>query len=502
MTPEFDDVLLTAYLDDEVTEAERKKVEEQLRTSAASRKLLEELRSVRNLVTQIHMTQSTRSYQQGPWNQANSVSHEESSPASEMSQVVLHDPRSRWKLPFQRLASIAALIAIAVCGRILLWQPNKPAISLSDGTRTSTDLDLKSRREIRPTHETEDFGISDKAVPASGSGGVRSLNESANRDKSESDVALSVSQATDGERFGNAPMQPSPKFQELNGIGDQKSKSQFSENKTTEPAPGAMNSNLPLDSHSLALNLTDPEVQKPFSEQTQHYFLDDLLKDQSQEWRKLDVHEVESLAGRSSDWVENSAKLKKSDSSERNEPIASLFFRYRNVNQLGRVIEDSTALLRKSATTKESESAEFDKKPAEKQKKVAERPLLVEFEIPSDDWASGAKRLRQLGISVPLELPDVEYLEFTGVAISSVAKTGASASVSELSLNRPDRDYRVAGSQELSRWTFQPIDPLQGRRSVEQLAEKEATLSKNDASVMERPNTIRIRVRAITTKEK
>ena len=455
MTPEFDDVLLTAYLDDEVTEAERKKVEEQLRTSAASRKLLEDLRSVRNLVTQLHMTQSTRSYQQGPWNQANLASHEELgeqqidlnlplalTPASEMSKVVLRDPRSRWKLPFQRLASIAALIAIAVCGRILLWQPNKPAISLSDGTRTSTDLDLKSRREIRPTHESEDFGISDKTA------------------------------------------------------------SQFSENKTTEPAPGAMNSNLPLDSHSLALNLTDPEVQKPFSEQTQHYFLDDLLKDQSQEWRKLDVHEVESLAGRSSDWVENSAKLKKSDSSERNEPIASLFFRYRNVNQLGRVIEDSTALLRKSATTKESESAEFDKKPAEKQKKVAERPLLVEFEIPSDDWASGAKRLRQLGISVPLELPDVEYLEFTGVAISSVAKTGASASVSELSLNRPDRDYRVAGSQELSRWTFQPIDPLQGRRSVEQLAEKEATLSKNDASVMERPNTIRIRVRAITTKEK
>ena len=416
MTPEFDDVLLTAYLDDEVTEAERKKVEEQLRMSAASRKLLEELRSVRNLVTQIHMTQSTRSYQQGPWNQANSVSHEESSPASEMSKVVLHDPSSRWKLPFQRLASIAALIAIAVCGRILLWQPNTPAISLSDGTRTSTDLDLKSRREIRPTREWEDFSLSDKAVPASGSG--------------------------------------------------------------------------------------DPEVQKPFSEQTQHYFLDDLLRDQSQEWRKLDVLEVESLASRSSDWVDNSAKLKKSDSSERNEPITSLFFRYRNVNQLGRVIDDPTTLFKESATTKESESVEFDKQPLEKQKKVTERPLLVEFEIPSNDWESGAKRLRQLGISVPLELPDVEYLEFTGVAISSVAKTGASASVSELSLNRPDRDYRVAGSQELSRWTFQPIDPLQGRRSVEQLAEKEATLSKNGASVMEQPSSIRIRVRAISATEK
>ena len=479
MTPEFDDVLLTAYLDDEVTEAERKKVEEQLRTSAASRKLLEDLRSVRNLVTQLHMTQSTRSYQQGPWNQANLASHEELgeqqidlnlplalTPASEMSKVVLRDPRSRWKLPFQRLASIAALIAIAVCGRILLWQPNKPAISLSDGTRTSTDLDLKSRREIRPTHETEDFGISDKAVPASGSGGVRSLNESANRDKSETNVALSVSQGTDGERFGNAQMQPSPKFLELNGIGDQKSKSQFSENKPTEPTPEVLFTYQSKDAPSLTVIP---------AEQKEHYFLDDLLRDQSQEWKK---------------------------SSQPDEPITKLYFRYRNVNQLGRVIDDPKTLFRKSATTKESESAEFDKQPAEKQKKVADRPLLVEFEIPSDDWESGAKRLRQLGISVPLELPEVEYLEFTGVPISSVAKTGASASVSDFSANRPERGLRIAGSQELYRWTFQPTDPLEGKLSFEQLAEKEATLSKNGASVMEQPSSIRIRVRAISATEK
>ncbi len=472
MTPEFDEVLLTAYLDDEVTDAEREKVEEQLRTSAASRKLLEELRSVRNLVTQLHLTQSTRSYQQGPWNQANSNSHEESSTASEISKVVLHDPRSRWKLPFQRLASLAALIAIAVCGRILLLQPSTPAISRSNDTNTSTDRELKSRREIRPTRDSEDFELSGRAVPApSGFDAVRSLKESPNRDKSESDVKLSVLQGADRGRFGNTQLPPSPNFQVPIELGDEKSKSQFSENRPAEPASGAFYSYQPKDSASLARKSTDSEVQKPSSKQSDQFFLEDLLKDQSREWKKRVVEEVESLDRKSSDPVDNFVHLENSSSSKPDEPNKKFYFRYRNDLQLGRVTDESTALLKKGATTKESESVEFDKQPAEKQKNVFERPLLVEFEIPSNDWESGAKRLRQLGISVPLELPAVEYLEFTGVPIPS-------------------------------RWTFQRTDSLEGQRSLDPLAEKEAILSKSAASVVERPSSIRIRVRAISTAEK
>ncbi len=474
MTPEFDEVMLTAYLDDEVTDAEREKVEAQLRTSAASRKLLEELRSVRNLVTQLHLTQSTRSYQQGPWNQANSNSHEESSTASEISKVVLHDPRSRWKLPFQRLASLAALIAIAVCGRILLLQPSMPAISRSNDTRTSTKTegDLKSRREISPTHDSEDFGLSDKAVPApSGFDDVRSLNESANRDKSESDVKLSFSQGADRGRFGNTQLPPSPNFQVPIELGDEKSKSQLSENRPAEPASGAFDSYQPKDSPSLARKSTDSEVQKPSSKQSDQFFLEDLLKDQSREWKKRVVEEVESLDRKSSDPIDKFVHQENSISSKPDEPNTKFYFRYRNDNQLGRVTDESTALFKKGATTKESESVEFDKQPAEKQKNVVERPLLVEFEIPSNDWESGAKRLRQLGISVPLELPAVEYLEFTGVPIPS-------------------------------RWTFQRTDSLEGQRSLDPLAEKEGMLSKSAASVVERPGSIRIRVRAISTTEK
>ncbi len=505
MTPEFDDVLLTAYLDDEVNDAEREKVEEQLRTSNASRKLLEELRSVRNLVTQLHLTQSTRSYQQGPWNQANLAIHKESSAACEISKVVLHDPRSHWKLPLQRIASIAALIAIALCGRILLLQPNKPTISLSDGTRTGTrtERDLKTRKEIRPTDESKDLAISDKAFPATGLGGVRSLSESPSRDNGESAVALSVSEGIDGKKLGQEPIPPSPKFQAPNELRDSRSKSQLSEIRPADSAPGSVSSNQPNDLPTLATKPTDPKAQKLLSRSrfSEQYFLDDLLKDQRQEWKTRVIQDVDSLDSKTYDRVDNFVQQGNSNSPKPDEPITKFYFRYRNVNQLGRVTDEPTALLRESATTKESESVEFDKQLAEKQEKVAERPLLVEFEIPSNEWESGAKRLRQLGISVPLELPAVEYLEFTGVPIASEAKKGATESVSEPLGNRSG-ESRVAGSLELSRWTFQPTDPLEGQRSLERLAEKEATLSKIVAAVMERPSSIRIRVRAISTKEK
>jgi len=36
----------------------------------------------------------------------------------------------------------------------------------------------------------------------------------------------------------------------------------------------------------------------------------------------------------------------------------------------------------------------------------------MEFQIPSEDWTAGAKRLRQLGVDVPLELPSEDVLEF------------------------------------------------------------------------------------------
>jgi hypothetical protein len=44
--------------------------------------------------------------------------------------------------------------------------------------------------------------------------------------------------------------------------------------------------------------------------------------------------------------------------------------------------------------------------------------LDVELQVPEEDWEKGAKRLRQMGIEVPLELPEAEYLDYTATKSS------------------------------------------------------------------------------------
>ena len=502
MTPEFDEVLLTAYLDDEVTDAEREKVEARLRTSEASRKLLEELRSVRSLVTQLHLTQSTRSFQQGPWNQSDFVSHDESSPENETSKVVLHDARSRWKLPFQRLASIAALIAIALCGRVLFMQPTRNPISYSDDANTIKDSGLKSTTELRPTLKREDSGVSRKGLTApTSAGSARSLNESSSRDKSESEVSLSVSQATDRARFRIEQSPPSPISQDPIGLGERKSNTQ-PENRPANLPPSPVLSSPANDSSSLALQPASGEVQKQSFERLEHYFFDALSVNQSDDWKIVNGVEPGKLAEVSLGSIDGNVRREDSLSSKLDEPVTRLYFRFQNVDELRRSIDDATVDSDKTVSTKESKSAELAKQPAEKLKELATSPLMVEFEIPSENWDSGAKRLRQLGIAVPLELPDVEYLEFTGVPIESEAKNRASELVREPSDIPAEPENRLAGSSDWSRWIFQPVDRMELKRSSEQMAGNVEMPSMKKAAAMKRPSSIRIRVRPIATTKK
>ena len=55
MTTEFPDELLSAFIDDELTPAEREQVEQHLATSESSRKLVAELRSLRGEVGALPM---------------------------------------------------------------------------------------------------------------------------------------------------------------------------------------------------------------------------------------------------------------------------------------------------------------------------------------------------------------------------------------------------------------------------------------------------------------
>ena len=136
MNPEFDDVLLTAYLDNEVTEVERAQVEEQLRVSESSRTMLEELRSVRNLVVLLHLSQPSRSFQHGPWSETPEAVTATTGMLND--RVVLNNSRPGWNVTYQRLASIAALIAIASCVGVLVFGPNSGSMSLTENPKNST----------------------------------------------------------------------------------------------------------------------------------------------------------------------------------------------------------------------------------------------------------------------------------------------------------------------------------------------------------------------------
>ena len=43
------------------------------------------------------------------------------------------------------------------------------------------------------------------------------------------------------------------------------------------------------------------------------------------------------------------------------------------------------------------------------------RPLSIQIELqfPREDWGDASKRLRELGIDVPVELPLVDFIDFT-----------------------------------------------------------------------------------------
>lgn len=72
--PQFDESLLTAYIDNELTDAERALVEDVLSRSAEARSLLDDLRQVRSLVSGLQSIPLPRSFAKGPWNQTNAQS--------------------------------------------------------------------------------------------------------------------------------------------------------------------------------------------------------------------------------------------------------------------------------------------------------------------------------------------------------------------------------------------------------------------------------------------
>ena len=329
MNPEFDEVLLTAYLDDEVTDAERTAVEEQLRTSESSRKLLEEFRSVRSLVMQLHQSHPSRSFQSGPWN--------ETALASDLPKVVLNHSRATWGMSYKKLATIAALIAVAVSSSLLFLQPNGTSISRSGDAGSAA----------RP--------ISPMAEPV-----VESKPEPLN-----------------------------PLVQTLL--------------QSFEVSPGKQNDWVVMES------LGDRDAATA-------------IKDKS-------------------GGVDQTMSLGRTLAMDSN---AKYSFRYRNTLERESVADENKLML-KSRPSENLMRTEMDAKET-----PPPLPIQIELQISSEDWGDGAKRLRELGIDVPMELPLVDFIDFIATSLP------ASRDIVEPS-NKPDTPLL-----ESTLWRFRRADAMEG----------------------------------------
>ncbi len=101
----FDEVLLSAYLDQELEPSERLKVERELDKSPELRTLFAELSQIRNLVAACNIPSESESKTiSGPWESNNSTTI--------VSPTTLDSSRSAWTKSWRPLASLAAAVAL------------------------------------------------------------------------------------------------------------------------------------------------------------------------------------------------------------------------------------------------------------------------------------------------------------------------------------------------------------------------------------------------------
>ncbi len=393
MNPEFDEVLLTAYLDDEVTDAERAAVEEQLQKSEAARKLLKELSSIRSIVTQLHLSQASRDWQKGPWNATHeSTSETRDDSIGESAMVVLptSTPSSsslKWKVTSQRLASLAALIAIVVCSAVLMTDSSKKPISRADPPTVGPAPEAAVAMKMESSNEVTE-PASKIAFEKSESGDDRLTTENTSLNRQ----ATALQRQADG------------KSEKPDLALSLWVKSYFEESDSKKSGTVALDQFVPADALSAGENVESFQFgQLGNKDSSSHYF--SWRYQPNSEPREADSNHATELLGRA-------------------EAIKETFG------------------LRAGGASPDPQ----DKQLAMKKKSLGSKSLVLEFQIPSEEWAAGANRLRQLGVDVPLELPNEDLLEFASKRLEPALQVVASSRAmlpADSPVNQPVRRKRI-----------------------------------------------------------
>lgn len=441
MNPEFDEVLLTAYLDDEVTDAERASVEEQLQKSEAARKLLRELRSIRSMVTQLHLSQASRDWQKGPWNatpESTSETRDESSGDSAVEVLPASIPSAsslKWRLTLQRLASLAALIAVVVCSAVLMTDSSKKPISRADP----------------PT---------DGPAPEAAIAMKMESSNAANEPASKMDSARSMASDSTSVDVGapSQPAPPAPAASARGGVGGTAGLDGASMPKIAFEKSESGEDRLTIENTSLNRQATALKLQADGKTEKQDLALSLWVKSYFEESDSKKSGTVALDQFVPADALSAGEKVESFQFGQLgNKDSSSHYFSWRYQPNSEPIEVDSiptTELLGRAEEIKETfdlraggASADpQDKQLAMKKKSLGSKSLVLEFQIPSKDWAAGANRLRQLGVDVPLELPNEDLLEFASKKLEPALRVVASSRAmlpADSPVNQPVRSKRI-----------------------------------------------------------
>ena len=529
LNPEFDEVLLTAYLDDEVTDEERELVERQLRTSESSRKLFEELRSVRNLVVQLHMTQPSRSFQHGPWNDDRET--------VTSFKVVLNDDRPGWNKSFQRLASLAALIAIAACVSVLMFGPKRDTMALVEGVNKKVAPALPT--ENSPKDAPMDSFEFTPASPSVASANAlplaksRAMEAEAKEDTKQESLGRAVMPSgagmgmsgggatAAGGRTGGAARDLSvlessagvpgaagrsvPLMAGSSGPGGAggfrssapakpmaKQKSDTTDSLRVDPAPAAARMLAESDDGATDLRIAQAPVPAPKSTPSELYFLLPLIQQQTDgDWLAVDGR-IEGAT--INDKEDRNLKLKEAEASSNISPtVARYTYRFRGTaSDQGKASLDGLDIEERQSTA--DAPSELSRASTEVKIDDAANPFMIELQIPADKWGLGSERLRQLGFDVPIELPQTEYLDFTAIQIP---KDAAEPSIATNTAVNPTETGEKQSNAILALGRqFRRIDQSRNALDTKEASVKNAG-SKDELEGIDAGRT-RIRVRVMT----
>ena len=130
-----------------------------------------------------------------------------------------------------------------------------------------------------------------------------------------------------------------------------------------------------------------------------------------------------------------------------------------------------------------------------KTKEVSE-PVFIELQVPVEEWDAGAKRLKQMGMDVPLELPDAEYLDFTGNQSTKEA-SGMADTEKNFSFRELDTDTKMTDATPNFSWQFRRSEFRRNPFASKPDSNKANANSENGREQMEPGDKIQIRVRVI-----